>query len=67
MIELRNSPLPFHCASCGKFSSVCTLIEIGEDQVAIAHNPKINLCESCKEELARRILFRQGKQNATEQ
>ena len=66
MIELRESPLSFACASCGKLS-LSALIEIGEDQVAMAHNANINLCDDCKNELVRRILFRRGKQNATEQ
>ena len=66
MIELRDTPLSFPCASCGKLS-LSALIEIGEDQVAIAHNAKLNLCDACKEELVRRILFRRGKRNATEQ
>ena len=66
MIELRESPFSYACASCGKLT-LSALIEIGEDQVAIAHNAKINLCDACKDELARRILFRRGKQNATEQ
>lgn len=68
MIELRNSPIPFHCASCGKFAALgTTLIDIGEDQVAMVHNAKINLCDTCMNELARRILFRRGKANAAEQ
>jgi len=66
MIELRSTPLSYACASCGQLS-LSDLIAIGEDQVAMAHNAKINLCDDCKLELARRILFRRGKQNATEQ
>ena len=66
MIELRSTPLSFACASCGKLS-LSPLIEIGTDQDAMARNAKINLCDACKNELVRRILFRRGKQNATEQ
>lgn len=66
MIELRDSHFSYACASCGKLT-YSYLIELGEDQVAIAHNAKINLCDACKYELVRRILFRRGKQNATEQ
>ena len=66
MIELRNTPLSFSCASCGKLT-LSALIEIGEDQIAMAHNAKIILCDDCKDELVRRILFRRGKQNAEEQ
>ena len=66
MIELRDSPFSFSCASCGKLT-YSYLIDLGDNQVAMAHNAKINLCDACKEELARRILFRRGKANATEQ
>ena len=66
MIRLRETPLSYACASCGKLS-LSALIEVGTDQEAIKHNARINLCDACKEELARRILFRRGKQNATEQ
>ena len=66
MIELRDTPLSFACASCGKLS-LSALIEIRVDQIEMCHNAKINLCDSCKEELARCILFRRSKPNATEQ
>lgn len=66
MIELRDTPMSFACASCGKLS-LSPLIEIGEDQIEMNSNPKLNLCDSCKEELARRILFRRSKPYATEQ
>lgn len=66
MIDFQSTPFSYACASCGKLT-LSALIEIGEDQVAIAHNAKINLCDACKDELVRRILFRRGKANATEQ
>lgn len=64
MIDFQPTPFSYACASCGKltlepFIDVCT--------ERIISNAKINLCSTCQYELARKILFRRGKQNATEQ
>lgn len=65
MISLTKSLLPFTCMSCKEFVQSTKIIEVQYDQ---GESPsRLLLCDNCQSELARRILFRRGKQNAAEQ
>lgn len=63
MIDFQSTPFSYACASCGKFTmepfiDVCTERTIS--------NVKINLCSACQYKLAQKILFRRGKEKASE-
>lgn len=65
MISLNKCDLPFTCMSCKKFvQSTKVVIEVRYDQSEAPE--RLCLCSNCQLELARRILFRRGKTNATE-
>ena len=63
MIDFMSTPFSYSCASCGKVTME-PLIDVCAER--ITNNVKINLCSNCQYELARKILFRRGKANATE-
>ena len=72
MIAFRDCPLRFSCVSCGNLSAGSLIemgedLEMGEDQAIMAHSVKMLLCDDCKGELVRRILFRRGIENAEKQ
>lgn len=64
MIDFHPTPFSYACASCGKLT-LEPLIDICTERTV--NNAKINLCSDCQYELARRILFRRGKENAATQ
>lgn len=64
MIDFLPTPFSYACASCGKLT-LEPLIDVGTERTI--SNVKINLCSTCQDELARKILFRRGKENAEEQ
>ena len=65
MISLNKPFLPFTCMSCKEFVRSTQVIEVQYDQ---GESPsRLLLCDNCQLELARRILFKRGMKNATEQ
>ena len=64
MIDFQPTLFSYAWASCGSLT-LEPLIDVCTDRTV--RNVKVNLCSACQYELARKILFRRGKANATEQ